>query len=126
MGAAIVELTTISRGPVPSEVTTIVLASRRRADALAFANSFTSRRAPSSISFTLRTSARSKLMSSPFSEAITSAWLVTAGGVGHLFHLFFLHPRRQHRGLRLFFNNRKVGPRGCNQAHPPPPPPPIR
>src|SRR5215831_14069429 len=57
----------------------MVFASRRRAEAVALANSLTSRRVPSSISLIERTSARSKLISSPLSEAITSVWEVWAG-----------------------------------------------
>ncbi len=60
----------------------MVLASRRRALAVAAANSPTSRRVPSSRRRTARTSARSKLCSSPPSEAMTSACVTVAGFCG--------------------------------------------
>ncbi|MCA1630044.1 MAG: hypothetical protein LC774_06865 [Acidobacteria bacterium] len=60
----------------------MVLASRRRAEAEADANSLMSRREPSSASFTERTSARSKLISSPPSVEMTSACVRTVGLFG--------------------------------------------
>ena len=59
-------------------VTEIVLASRRRVEAVAFANSLTSRRVPSSRSLTERTSSKSNVESSPVSDAMTRKVLVTA------------------------------------------------
>ena len=63
----------------------MVLASRRRVEAVAFANSLRSFRVPSSSSLTLRTSVRSKLVISPVSDAMTSEYASTGEDFSSVF-----------------------------------------